>query len=286
MKKNNPIYLTIILISVLTLPFACQKTTAPEKNIGLQLYSLRDSMAVNPVKTIEEVGKIGYKTVELAGYSDGKFYGMTPAEIKDVVEKNGMTIISSHTGQSLPDSVRWDSVMAWWDTCIDAHAQAGIKYIVQPWMDSVGYQSLAGLKKYCDYFSAVGEKCNARGIRFGYHNHSEEFKELEGQVIYDYMLQNTDSSKVFFQIDLYWIKEGGADAMEYFTNYPGRFVSYHVKDEKELGASGEMDFAPVFDNDDLSGMKYYIVEQEEYTTTPFEGVKQSFDFLKNAEFVK
>jgi len=286
MKKYNTIYLMIILISVLTLPSACKKTVVPEKNIGLQLYSLRDSMDVNPVKTIEEVGKIGYKTVELAGYGDGKFYGMTPAEIKDVVEKNGMTIISSHCGMPVPDSTRWDTVMAWWDQCIDAHAQAGVKYMVQPSMDSVGYQTLAGLQRYCDYFNAVGEKCLAKGIRFGYHNHSEEFKEVEGQVIYDYMLQNTDSSKVFFQMDLYWIKEGGGDAIEYFTNYPDRFVSFHVKDEKELGASGKMDFESLFNNAEMAGMKYYIVEQEEYTTTPMEGVKQSYDFMKNAEYVK
>src|SRR5512133_1596093 len=286
MRKFSAIYLFLMLLVVCIMPFACKPDVAPVKNIGLQLYSLRDSMKVNPVKTIEEVGKIGYKTVELAGYNNGLFYGMTPVEIKDVVEKNGMTIISSHCGMPVPDSVRMDTVMAWWDTCIAAHAQAGIKYIVQPFMDSIGYQSLAGLQRYCDYFNAIGEKCLAQGIRFGYHNHSNEFKQLEGQVIYDYMLQHTDSSKVFFQIDLYWIKEGGADAMSYFNKYPGRFVSYHVKDSLEVGASGKMDFKPYFDNAALAGMKYYIVEQEEYTTTPFEGVKQSFDFLNKAEYVK
>lgn len=285
MKKNKLSYLLPIILAVCTLPFACKPEAKTEKQIGLQLYSLRDSMSVNPVGTIAEVGKIGYKTVELAGYGNGTFYGMTPEEIKAEVEKNGMTIISSHCGYPVPDSVRWDSVMAWWDTCIAAHKAAGIPYMVQPFMDSVGYQSLAGLQRYCDYFNAIGEKCLAQGIRFGYHNHSDEFKEVEGQVIYDYMLQNTDSSKVFFQIDLFWIKEGGANAVDYFTKYPGRFVSYHVKDRLEVGASGEMDFKTLFENADLAGMKYYIVEQEEYTTTPFEGVKQSYDFLNNAEFV-
>ncbi len=286
MKKFSSLLSVVILISSLTLPLACKKAPVAEKNIGLQLYSLRDSMKVNPVKTIEEVGKIGYKTVELAGYSDGKFYGMSPAEIKDVVAKNGMTIISSHTGQPVPDSTKWDSVMAWWDACIDAHLQAGVNYIVQPWMDRTGYESLAGLQSYCDYFNAVGEKCNAKGIKFGYHNHSGEYKEVEGQVIYDYMLQNTDSSKVFFQIDLYWIKQGGGDAVAYFNKYPGRFTSYHVKDTLEVGASGQIDFETLFNNADLAGMEYYIVEQEEFTTLPYDGVKQSYEFLKNAAYVK
>jgi sugar phosphate isomerase/epimerase len=284
MKKHSFNYLLPIIVAIITLPLACKPVV--QKSIGLQLYSLRDSMDKNPVSTIEEVGKIGYKTVELAGYSDGKFYRMDPAEIKSVVEKSGMTIISSHCGFPVPDSTKWDSVMGLWDVCIAAHKAAGIPYMVQPFMDSVGYQTLAGLQRYCDYFNAVGEKCRQQGIRFGYHNHSDEFKTVDGQVIYDYMLQHTDSSKVFYQIDLWWIKKGGADAIAYFNNYPGRFLSYHVKDSLEVGASGIMDFKPYFDNAALSGMKYYIVEQEAFEKTPYEGVKQSFDFLNNAEYVK
>ena len=286
MNKLKFTTIVLLLMAAIMLPFACKKSTAPKKNIGLQLYSLRDSMKTNPVKTIEEVGKIGYTFVETAGYSKGKLYGMSPIEFKNVVEKNGMTVISGHTGMPVPDSANWNAVMAWWDTCITTHAQAGVKYIIQPSMDSVGYQSLAGLQRYCDYFNAIGEKCLAQGIRFGYHNHSKEFQQVEGQVIYDYMLTHTDSAKVIFEIDLYWAQEGGADVISYFKKYPNRFQLWHVKDVKEIGASGKMDFKTIFENAAVAGMKYAIVEQEEYTTTPFEGVKQSFDFLNAAEYVK
>jgi sugar phosphate isomerase/epimerase len=286
MNKIKFNYLMVLLVLAVCIPFACKKSGETKKNIGIQLYSLRDSMDVNPVKTVEEVGKIGYTFVEPAGYSDGKFYGMSPADFKSLIENNGMIVISSHTGQPVPDSVRWDSLMTWWDQCIAAHAATGTKYIIQPFMDSIGYQSIAGLQRYCDYFNAIGEKCKAQGIKFGYHNHSDEFKPLEGTVIYDYMLEHTDSSKVVFEMDLYWAKEGGADPVAYFTKYPGRFELWHVKDVKEVGASGTMDFKTYFENAALSGMKYPIVEQEEYTTTPLEGVKQSFDFLNAAEYVK
>jgi len=84
----------------------------------------------------------------------------------------------------------------------------------------------------------------------------------------------------------YWAKEGGADIIAYFNKYPNRFQLWHVKDVKEVGASGTMDFKTIFENAELSGMKYPVVEQEEYTTTPLEGVKQSFDFLNAAEYVK
>lgn len=277
--------LIMLLVAAALLPVSCTKST-PKKVIGLQLYSIRDSMSANPVATIEEVGKIGYSFVETAGYGQGKLYGMAPSEFKALVEKNGMTVLSAHCGLPVPDSTNWDATMAWWDTCIAANAEAGVKYIVQPFMDSVGYQSVAGIQRYCDYFNAVGEKCLAKGIRFGYHNHDQEFTAVEGQVIYDYMLQNTDSAKVFFQMDLYWIQEGGANQVEYFKKYPGRFILWHVKDELEVGASGKMDFKTIFENAAISGMKYIVVEQEAFATTPYEGVKQSFDYLNTADFVK
>lgn len=285
MFKINFNYLLLLLVAASLLPFSCKKSTM-KKSIGLQLYSLRDSMQNNPVKTVEEVGRIGYAFVEPAGYHQGKFYGETPAEFKALVEKNGMTVLSSHCGLAIPDSAHWDAAMAWWDTCIAAHAEAGVSYMVQPFMDSVGYQTIAGLQRYCDYFNAIGEKCLAKGIRFGYHNHSEEFKPVEGQVIYDYMLQHTDSAKVFFQMDLWWIQEGGANAVDYFKKYPKRFVSWHVKDSLEIGDSGKMDFKTIFENADLAGMKYYVVEQEAFAGTPYDGVKKSFDYMNNAEFVK
>ncbi|MFW6275984.1 MAG: sugar phosphate isomerase/epimerase family protein [bacterium] len=277
------------IIPVLSLFFATtftMCTTVEEKEIGLQLYSLRDAMADNPKETVQKVGQMGYTFVEAAGYADGKFYDMEPAEFQSLVEESGMEFISSHTGQALPDSAAWDETMAWWDQCIDAHVRAGVNYIVQPWMDDKGYDSLEGLKQYCEYFNAVGEKCRNKGILFGYHNHDGEFSELEGEIIYDFMLQNTNPENVFFQLDLYWIKEGGKNAVDYFNKYPGRFLHWHVKDEKELGASGEMDFESSFALADEAGVEYLIVEVEKYDFDPLVSVEKSLEYLQNADFVR
>jgi len=275
--------LTLLLLTVLTF-LSCN--TTQDKFIGLQLWSVRDDMKKAPEETVAKVGEIGYSFVEAAGYSDGKFYGMEPVDFKALVEENNMDFISSHTGQNMPDSANWENTMAWWDTCIDAHVAAGVKYIVQPFMGSAGYDSIAGLKAYCDYFNAVGEKCNEKGIRFGYHNHNKEFSELEGEVIYDFMLQNTDLEKVMFELDLYWINDGGGDPVAYFNKYPGRFELFHVKDKTELSADGEMDFASSFENAEKAGMKYYIVEVEEYNFEPIVSVEKSYEYLVNAPFTK
>jgi len=257
----------------------------PAKVIGLQLWSVKDDMKNDAKGTIEKVGAMGYQFVEAAGYGDGKFYGIEPAEFKVLAEANKLSFLASHTGQGLPDSVKWAETMAWWDTCVAAHKAAGVTYIVQPWMGQEAYRSLDTLKMYCDYFNAVGEKCNAAGIRFGYHNHDGEFKDVEGQTIYDFMLKNTDPAKVMFEMDLFWITKGGKNPVDYFNAYPGRFELWHVKDQAEVGA-GPMDFKPIFENAATSGVKKFIVEVEEYNFTPIESVQKSLEFLQNAEFVK
>ncbi|WP_346856443.1 sugar phosphate isomerase/epimerase [uncultured Draconibacterium sp.] len=254
--------------------------------IGLQLWSVKDDMQKDVPGTLAAVGEMGYKFVETAGYGDGKIYGLDPVEFKKLCKKSGLQFLGAHTGQAVPSKEKWDETMKWWDTCIAAHKAAGVKWIVQPFMDNVGYESLEGITRYCEYFNAVGEKCNAAGIRFGYHNHDKEFTTVfEGKPVYDWMLELTDPEKVMFQLDLYWIDHGGKNALDYFAQYPGRFELYHIKDEKELGESGKMDFKPTFEKRAQSGAKYGIVEVEGYNFEPLESCKKSLEYLKAQDYV-
>jgi sugar phosphate isomerase/epimerase len=154
-------------------------------------------------------------------------------------------------------------------------------------MSKTAYESLDGLKQACEYFNAVGEKCNAAGIRFGYHNHSHEFTTVfEGKPVYDWMMELTDPEKVMFEMDLYWVVEGGKNPVDYFAKYPGRYELWHIKDEKEVGASGKIDFAAIFAKRKEAGAKYGIVEVERYNFDPIVSCQKSFDFLNAADYVK
>ncbi|MBL7877676.1 MAG: twin-arginine translocation signal domain-containing protein, partial [Cyclobacteriaceae bacterium] len=72
---------------------------SPAKNelLGLQLYCVRDEMKADPLNTLKELAKIGYKHVEHANYVNRKFYGWTPAEFKKVLSDLGMKMPSGHT---------------------------------------------------------------------------------------------------------------------------------------------------------------------------------------------
>lgn len=275
----------VIAGSLVTLNSSFKKEK--KKNIGLQLYSLRDSIRRDVPSAIEKVGRMGYTFVEPASYSDGKIYGMDPVDFRELCAKNGMKVLSAHVSQPLPTEATWDKTMAWWDLCIETHLKAGAKFLVQPSMGGDAYKSLASLKKWCEYFNAVGERCNAKGLRFGYHNHDKEFStQLEGQTIYDFMLANTDPAKVMFELDLYWCVEGGKNPIDYFKKYPGRFELWHIKDKEEIGASGKMDFESMWKSTKISGMKYGIVEVEKYNYDQFTSCRMSIDFLNGQKYVK
>jgi len=286
MKKRS-IISSVMLVAAATLMFTTFNSCKPAgKNIGLQLYSLRDTIMDDVPGTIAKVAEMGYTFVEPAGYGDGKFYGMNPSDFKALLDANKLTMISSHIGQPLPDSANWNGIMAWWDAAIEAHAATGTKYIIQPFMGGEAYRSLDTLRMYCNYFNTIGEKCNAKGIRFGYHNHSGEFEtKLMDAVVYDFMLENTDPAKVMFEMDLYWTVEGGANPVDYFNKYPGRFELWHIKDKAEVGASGKMDFASIWAAAGKSGMKYGVVEVEEYNFDPFTSCQKSLEFLNTTEYV-
>ena len=287
-KKTSFILMILCLFSISV--FSQKKGAAVKKsnkNVYLQLYSVREDINKDFKGTIAAVVKAGYTGIEAAGYSDGKFYGLTPAEFKKELNAVGMKALSSHAGQSLAENVQdtdWKAVWEWWDTAIAAHKAAGMKYIVTAWMSTP--KTLADLKVYCDYYNKVGEKCNAAGLRFGYHNHDFEFNNIEGELMYDFMLKNTDPAKVFFQMDVYWVVMGRKAPVDYFNEYPGRFEILHIKDNKELGQSGMVGFDAIFKNTAKAGAKYMVVEVEKYNYEPLKSIKLSYDYLKTNPLFK
>lgn len=256
------------------------------KQVGLQLYSLREMIGASGIQAaLNAAAKIGYTNLEAANYEDGKIYGLSPSELKKRIDDLGMKCTSAHLGQAFTKEKEAE-VMAWWDKAIDAHQKLGVRYLVQPWMPVTEQTTLDDLKVYCDYFSAVGEKAAAAGIGFGYHNHQFEFKRIDGQLIYDFLLQHVNKAHVLFELDVYWCQEGGGDPVTYLTEHADQIKLVHIKDEKEIGASGKMNFEPIFRQMKANGICDWYVEVEEFTKDAVSGLQQSYDFLSHASYVK
>lgn len=258
---------------------------------GLALYTVRDAMVKDARATLEKVAQAGYVNVESAGYNNGKFYNLSPADFKALLKEMNLTPISAHQG-----SVTFDNV----DQQIADLKEAGFKYFVVPVppMGTFGFDPATkkmgmkgGAKALATTLNTLGQKCKDAGLELLYHNHDFEFnKDDEGNVVLDYLLENCDKSIVNFQMDLYWVTKAGKDPLEYFERYPGRFKIWHVKDMDEQGrfapvGNGKIDFKRILAKKKKSGMKYYYVEQDAcFNETPLEAIVISHKGLANFGF--
>jgi sugar phosphate isomerase/epimerase len=253
--------------------------------VGIQLYTIRDAMSTDVPGTLKKVSDIGYKNLELAGYSEGKFYGYAPAEFKKIVSDLGMVALSSHTQvESAGITLDQAKLMA------DTHAELGVKYCIKPWIEEVD-RNIESYKKMIADCNEVGKILKGVGIQFGYHNHNFEFKNIDGVVpYYDLFLPEMDADLITMELDLFWASKAGQDPVEMFKKYPGRFQLLHFKDMKtkqepfyevikdDVCSVGEgvIDFKRILESKDIAGMKYLFVEDDNQGNgKPFEGIETS-----------
>lgn len=251
------------------------KNIQPSKqnNVGIQLYSVRDEMLKDATGTLKQLAKIGYKELESARSEKGNYYGLTAKEVKKITSDLGMTMRSGH--------VHLDKD---WQKSVDQAVEAGQQYLVVSSMPSEG-QTIENYQKVADAFSKAGEECKKANLVFGYHNHDYEFEKVDGKPLYDILLERTDPSLVSMELDLGWVVVTGNDPVAYFEKFPNRFPLWHLKDmniakkhSTEFG-KGNLNISQMLENAGKSGMKYYFVEQEEYTSTPFESMRHNYEFL-------
>ncbi|WP_373516620.1 sugar phosphate isomerase/epimerase family protein [Pricia sp.] len=302
MKKTLPISILALalnlFISCKEAPSKAKEATETNQDVteevqnfgGLALYTVRDTMGTDPKGTLKAVAAAGYKNIESAGYADGKFYTMSPTDFKNYVAELGLTPISAHQGSVTLENA--DAMMG------DVKA-AGFEYFVVPVppmglfkSDQATMSMTGGAANLAQILDTLGEKANAAGLKLLYHNHDFEFKkDGDGIVTIDYLLENCNPEFVNFQMDLYWVTMAGADPVAYFEKYPGRFKIWHVKDMDDQGrfapvGTGTIDFASILAKKDLSGMEYYMVEQDMTFDglKPLEAIKISHEGLKEIGF--
>ncbi|MBV5312195.1 MAG: sugar phosphate isomerase/epimerase [Prolixibacteraceae bacterium] len=286
---------TVLLAGTALLSRTAWAASKPSEIIGLQLYSVRDDMKKDPLGTLTQLAKIGYKHVEHANYIDRKFYGYSAKEFKKVLDDLGLKMPCGHTvmGKNHWDASKMDFTDSWKYTVEDA-AYMGQKYVISPWMDESMRKTYDDMVRYLDIFNLSGELCQKSGMKFGYHNHWAEFTEqLNGMKLFDIMMQKLDVNKVVMQLDIGNMYIGGAKALDVIGQYPGKFELIHVKDEVAVNTAEKYESAilgkgiiPVKEVLDIcrktGGTKVYIIEQESYQgKEPIACMKEDFEIMKN-----
>lgn len=166
-----------------------------------------------------------------------------------------------------------------------------VKYAVVywPWYTG-GPFTLEDCKKSAERLNYLGKVCKQNGMTLCWHNHNKEFITMENGLPFDYLMEHTDKSTVFCELDIYWVRKGGADPLEVMKKYPGRFPVLHVKDmapgesqDFECPGSGIIDFPSLFREADKQGIKHYFVERDN-VPDGLSCLKSSGNYLKNLTF--
>ena len=259
-----------------------------KKAIGIQLWTLRDSLPKDVKGVLAQVGKAGFTEVETFGYAADKgFFGTSVKDFKSILEDNGLKATSNHFDfNSMIKDGSTDLVQNY----IETANHLGSEYVTIPYIVS----ELRGTtgddyKKLATQINKVGELCKAGGLKLAYHNHDFEFTKFGSTNGYEILLNETDKNLVDFEIDLYWAVRAGHDPLELFKKYPGRFKMWHVKDmdkvnpewNAEIG-TGTIDFKAIFAQAELAGMKrFYLEHESNYKPNPIESATSSFNYIKN-----
>lgn len=262
--------------------------TMNKKEIGLQLYTLRDELPKDVKGTLEKVAKAGYTTVETYGFSiKDQFWGLTPKELKKILDDNGLKAVSGHYNLG---SFLYDGNTAELIAAIEAAKVLKNEFLTVPWIDEPFRRSIEDYKKIAARVNEAAEMCKKAGLKLAYHNHDFEFKKYDGVTGYEILLKETDKDLVYFELDLYWVVHSGNDPLKLFKENPGRFKMWHVKDKDknnndlntEVG-SGTIDFKPFFSAAKQSGMVHFFVEQENnFASNSFDSIQTSCDFISKS----
>lgn len=255
------------------------------KNIGIQLYTLRETFSKDVKGVLEYVATSGYKEVEVYGYALEKgFFGTSPKDFKKILSDNGLKARSGHYSfDELMKSNSTDFLKA----SIECANELGSEYVVIPSLAKEVRTNLEDYKRIADKINEAAVLCRQSGLKLAYHNHAFEFEKFGTQTGYDILLKETDKKLVSFELDLYWVIRSGNDPIHFFKANPGRFALWHIKDmdkskaewNTEIG-NGSIDFRAIFAAAKLSGMQHFFVEQEtNYHPNPFGSIKTSWDYV-------
>jgi len=262
--------------------------------LGLQLFSIREAMARDLKDTLKQVAAFGYEEVEIYGFSESKYYKLEPSVFKSILDDNNLTTSSGHYDLNkfmLPGSTD-DQMFRYVDECIEGAHTLKQKYIVWPWLDPDS-RTIDKFKIVADKLNRIGERLKPGNLKVAYHNHDFEFIDHNGQIGYDIILKETDSSLVKLQADLYWLSNASKlKPHDYFAQNPGRYPMWHLKDMSkqdrnlhEIMGEGTIDFKSILKDDELSGVEHMFVEQgNNYHPDAMQNVGKSALYVKNVLF--
>lgn len=236
-------------------------------NIAIQLKALEKECLADFEGTLRELKNLGFNGIEFCG-----FYGKTADEVKEIVNKLDLTIVSSH--------ININDILDNYDEILDYHKRLGCKRIVITYGDIHGLESLSML---INDLNSLHIRLQKQGIELLYHNHEREFKKYAtGEIALTSIMNNT---KLNLELDSFWAEQGGADIMQVLEQYKSRIPLIHIKDginhlPTAIG-EGTATIKPVYDYCIENKLEWIIIEVSSSMKEPMAAIRKSVDYINN-----
>lgn len=282
-------------------------------SVGLQLFSLPKLLEADFEGTLALIAGMGYRSVELygpypfsarsaherwaavtpsLGFSGSGFFGRTATEVAALLKRHQLSAPSIHTD--------YETLRTQMEPLAEAAHVLGSEYVVLPSIPAARRKTLDDYRRVADEFNEIGDAGRRKGVRFAYHNHGYGLKEVDGVTPLRVLLDRTDASRVWLEMDLFWTVAGGVDPAKLFAAYPNRYALVHLKDmTKSVRFSGDggdaqqwielfpymttagdgvLDLRLIIQQAQRAGVRHFIVEQDR-VDAPERALRRSFDYL-------
>jgi len=228
--------------------------------VGLEMYSVRNTMAKDLNGTVRAVAAAGYQGLEFYA----PYFEWTPAQAKDMrklLDELGVRCFSTHNDSDYFAAEKLGHAS-------EVNLILGSKYMVMA--SSHESASIDGWKKVAETLNTASDKLAASHLSVGYHNHQTEWKPVEGVKPIEILAKNTKPT-VMLQLDVGTCLEAGSDPVAWIKANPGRIRSMHCKEWSPdagkgysvLFGEGVAPWKQLFDAAEHGGgIEYYLVEQE------------------------
>ncbi len=272
--------------SLVSIPFASAllaRERFSANNLGVQLYTVRNTIGKDPSGVLRRIQEIGYKEIE-ATYA-------TLAIISPVVKDTKLRLVSVHIDEGI--FMEGGSKL---DEALAKSKSLGFKFAVVPYIAPEHRGGPEMFKSLAEKLNKFGEKAKANGMRLCYHNHAFEYQNFNGTTGLEMLMSATDKNLVGLELDIFWASVGGNNPVDVLKRYSGRIPLLHLKDKskdfrqvqynekvpkdtfKEIG-NGSIDIAAVVKAAEAEGVEHYFVEQDQTSGDPLDSLAVSYKNL-------
>ncbi|MDB5470751.1 MAG: hypothetical protein JWR84_2311 [Caulobacter sp.] len=241
------------------------------KPVGLQLYTLRRPFAEDPIGTLERIKATGYDEVEFAASLDLDF-----APFAARMQEIELDCPSVHVGLA--------DIKARPERVIEVARTLGCRFIVLPFVDP----NEADWRAVVANLDSFARQAADDDFRVCYHHHHFEFDNARGFRPFDILVGESDPARLFFELDVYWLKTGGEDPVKMIETLTGRVKLLHLKDALPDGpmtdvGAGTLDFPAIVAAGRAAGVEHFFVENDIPPKPYWPSVEASASYLRTLD---